>query len=117
MFRIDVRCLACGRLEGTLEVDRWPTAGPCLFQTAIHLFRWSRLRRGPHSAARPVGATCTRMTFAPFASIRPSPGTMTRPTVAVDRRDGSSPSEKRHSKRTMIDLCQPSDHGSRVERS
>ena len=50
MFRIDVRCLACGRLEGTLEVDRWPTAGPCLFQTAhpsvpvVEVAAWTALR-------------------------------------------------------------------------
>jgi hypothetical protein len=49
VFRVELRCLACGRDIGVLETPRWPTCGRCLFKasvadSAICLPDWSRLR-------------------------------------------------------------------------
>jgi hypothetical protein len=49
VFRVELRCLACGRDIGVLETPRWPTRGPCLFKasiadSAICLSDWPRLR-------------------------------------------------------------------------
>jgi hypothetical protein len=49
IYRIELRCLACGRAIGMLEAARWPAVGPCWFQAAdgspaMPISDWARLR-------------------------------------------------------------------------
>ncbi|HET6315887.1 MAG TPA: hypothetical protein VFG86_05475 [Chloroflexota bacterium] len=49
VFRVELRCLACARILGTLETRRWPCIGPAVLDipgtiSPVSVADWSRLR-------------------------------------------------------------------------